>query len=293
MTNYEKYRNDPISFVKDMSVLVIPDKNVNNLKLQEYQIDIINSLCSNDFNAICKSRQMYISVTLSLFLVWRIFFKSNYRVGILSPSLNTSNRILEFIKIVINNLDRDFMVVNNKNNLTLSNGSSVKCCTSSVSSVKGYTFDFFYVDESDFVKKFRDIFECILISSKRMCLASTPKTSEGLFYDICTGNEGSWVIHNLDWTMNSNHTKNSKIIEGKLTSPWFEAMCNTLGNRKDYIERELYGRFCKRIDRNVYTKNKNKRINLRIDQDLYNKMFEKSGGKVSEYIRDLVKKDLK
>ena len=101
------------------------------------------------------------------------------------------------------------------------------------------------------------------------------------FYKVwseATKGENDFKVINLDYSMNPNYTK-----EG-----WYENMCNTLGNDKDVIDRELHGKFIEK------EKPASQRVNLRIKSELYEKMINKIKGRnISDYIRELIEKDLR
>src|SRR3990167_2300318 len=161
--------------------------------------------------AICKPRQIGISLSIAVLAFWATFLNvfpsgayKNTKVGIISRSDEQAKKLMNEIKKILHQGDRymekkngrsakDFFTkmidkkgLNNKTNLSWRNGCTIKSFAPTDAS-RGETFDLVLVDEAAFVDKpiFIEVIEpTVSATGGYIILVSTPKGQKGFFFEI-------------------------------------------------------------------------------------------------------------
>jgi hypothetical protein len=304
MVEFVKCANDPAYFVKNYGYGFNPTiGEMGMLPIEEFQVGIINHIHENRMSLIKKSRQMYVTSTLAMYAAWSIIFKCDYQVAIISPKKEISIRVLGLIKNVLQNVPNAFfnydenVIIDNKSDLRLAHGSCVKAFSAAASAGRGYSLDLLIIDEAAYMKDIEAIWmgAGMTLSQRRgrCVIASTPNNVGDFFYKTWEGafkGENDFKSLELDWTMNPSYTKDYEVRDGKMWSPWFEKNCKYLNNNQDNINSELWGLFVSGARLDVP-----KRVNFRIDSDIYDKIIkkiDKSGISLTDYMKELINKDL-
>lgn len=299
---YIKYSKDPISFIRDNRI------GINNqtwsgekLPLLDFEKDVLKSIHENKLSIIKKSRQMHMSSITAAYCAWKMIFHSEYNIIILSPKMDNSVRFIEMVRIILQNYSNDFFhweddfSKNNKSEIVLCNHSSIKAVPANESSGRGYTIHMLIIDEAAFINKLEYIYTAMIpglsaIKDSKCIMISTPN-GKNVFYEFWNkaiegGNNFTPI--QLDWKMNPKFNEGMEKIDGEWTSEWYRNMCKILNYNEDKIAQELWGEF---VDNK---KPVSKRVNFRLDSDIYDAMMKKLGGDygISDYVRDLIKKDL-
>lgn len=303
MIKYATYAKYPLQFIKDFNFGFNSDSyRKENLSLDEFDINIIGHIYENKLSIIKKSRQMHVSHLIAMYAAWHLIFRFDFSIAWISENVASSIRILENIREILENCPKYIfdwdanVVVDNKKEIRLSNGSSIKAIAANPSAGRGYTLHMVILDEAAFIREsdFKSIWQSIVMSTmalknSKIIIASTP-AYVNFFYKIWEGaikDENAFSPLHLDWTMNPRWTKDSEVRNGELWSPWYENRCEMLNHDESLIRRELWAEFTENV------KPSSLRVNFRIDAELYEKMTNKIGDKsVSDYLRDLIKKDL-
>lgn len=303
MIKYAEYARYPFKFIQDFNFGFNSDSHrKENLSLDEFDINIISHIYENKLSIIKKSRQMHVSHLIAMYAAWHLIFRFDFSIAWISENVASSIRILENIREILENCPKYIfdwdanVVVDNKKEIRLSNGSSIKAIAANPSAGRGYTIHMVILDEAASISEsnMKAIWQSIVMSTmalknSKIIIASTPAYVD-LFYKIWEGavkGENNFAALHLDWTMNPRWTKDAEMRDVELWSPWYEKMCETLNHDESLIRRELWAEFSANI------KPSSLRVNFRIDAELYEKMTNKIGDKsVSDYLRDLIKKDL-
>lgn len=295
---------DPLYFAKNYWYSFIPTKaDTIKVPMVPFQDEMIKFLHNNDLNLIKKSRQMYVTTTMAIYVTWNLIFKYDYSIGIVSNNMMLSHR---FLNLVRRNLEKfrvgfkleDEIVVDNKTEIRLANGSSLKAFAGNKGAGRGYTINMFIFDEAAYIKDLEYIWSgagmaTIAQKGSKIIFASTPNNAGDLFHKIWVGAKtetNDFNVIDLDWTMNPNYTKDIQIRDGKPWSPWYEEQCKRLNFNEDAIDRELNGIFVSGVRPDVP-----KRINFRLESEVYDKIIEKideTGISLTDYMKDLINKDL-
>jgi len=318
MINLEKhiaYSKSPELFMKEcwLSFNAFTHQ-FEHIKPFDYQIDFINNIHNNNFNAIVKSRQIHLTSMMEIYIAWYILFNYNKVVAIMSHNLDSGKRILDNIKIILQNYSADEIkdekvvktyfhweddfVKNNKTELELTNGCRVKVLTPSSNAGRGETLNMLFIDEAANIKELEYIWMGLGMSlsylkDSKAIIASTPKDNSyfnKLFLNTYN-NENHFNYIRLHWTIHPLYKKGIEKIDNtyyQYSSPWFEEMCKHLNYNQKIIQQEIEC-VINYADQNE----KQKTLSFRMSTELYKKLEIKLNDKsISEYIRNLIEKDL-
>lgn len=303
MIQHIKYSKDPISFIRDNRVGDNKSFKYELLPLYEFEEKILNSIHENELNIIKKSRQMHMSTLMAAYCAWKLIFTYDYTISVVTPNLKSSIEFIDKVRIILQNYSNDVFhweddfIVNNKSEIRLSNSSMIKGFAPDVNAGRGYTTNMLIMDEMDHMKNAEHIWSAFIFGLKALegskcILCSTPsknglKIFHRMWVDAVT-DSSKFIPKEIDWTMNPQYNKDMKEVDGEMWSPWFEEQCKILGGDTDSIDTELWGKFV------TIGKPSSYMVNFRVDSELYNKIINKTKDEssVSDYIRDLIKKDL-
>ena len=150
LQEYLKCKNDPVQFCNDYVKIVHVDHGLVNFDMYDYQVDMIDKFHNNRF-VICKMpRQSGKTTTIISYLLHFALFHENVNVAILANKGSTARDILERLKTAYENLPKwlqQGVVIWNKGNIELENGSKVIAASTSSSAVRGSSFNIIFLDE--------------------------------------------------------------------------------------------------------------------------------------------------
>jgi len=302
------YSKSPSLFMSEkwLAFDVFETKNYKNIKPFDYQLDIIKKFHEIDNHIIVKSRQMHVSSMMALYIAWYVIFNYDKNVAIISHSSESAKRILDQIKIILQNYSvddtfhwQDDFLTNKKTEFKLKNGCRIQAIGPYTDAGKGCAIDFLYFDEAAFIKNFKEIYMGLGMSTStikgaKFVIASNPKDNSFFNELFLSAGENSYFNPTkLHWSIHPIYSKGIKEEEAdspfKYSSPWFYKMFNTFNNDIKTAEQELE---C--VVRYKDEVNKTKTISLRMDMDLHKKLQDKlnPGVSISDYIRTLIEKDL-
>lgn len=145
---------DPVYFMENYMKIVTLDQGITQIKLYDFQRDIVRTVHTNRFT-ICKiPRQSGKTTVMIGEIVHQTVFNPNYKVAILANKLKTATDIMDRVKLVYENLPKwmqQGVVEWNKTSITLENGSKVVAASTSSSAVRGSSYNFLLLDEFAFV----------------------------------------------------------------------------------------------------------------------------------------------
>lgn len=258
------------------------------LELFKYQKKMLIDLEKNKFAIIKQSRQVGIDSILAIYISYFILKNKDKRVVIMSNNLVCSKNFLDKIRNILFK-SKAIIAINNEKNIMLDNGSDVKVISSSIDAIMGYSFDFIYINNFEFIKGvdniYTSLFQHLKDESSKCIISSTPQYKKDLFHKLWTSavkkETDSFLPMNIIWNKNPNFNEE-----------WYQKKCKELNYSKDLISTELDAKFLSKTE-----KIKKASINIRLtknkkDKILF-KMREKNMSSITEYIMELIDEDLK
>ncbi len=309
-----KYREDPCLFMQERWLAYDANsKKFHNLTPYEYQLDFIKTIHQTNNNIIVHSRQMGVSAMMQLYIAWYVLFNYDKLTVIVSHSLDSGKRILEGIKIILQNYSvddkkngeitktyfhwEDDFLKNSKTELKLKNGCRIKVVSPTADAGCGEAIDFLYIDEAAFIKDFKLIHMSLGMATSckkdsKMIFTSIPKDNSH-FNNLYINSEINKI--RLHWSINPIYS--TGITEDRdrhspyqHKSPWFDELIkNRYQNNVKYVEQELE---C--VVNYEEQTSKLKTISLRVNDNLYKRiqLSLNDNDTASDYIRRLIEKDL-
>jgi phage FluMu gp28-like protein len=136
------YMTNPKAFISDLCKIRLEGGGIGDFKLWDFQEEAIDNIMSNSKVVILKARQMGFSwVNAGLFVFWALF---NDEVDLVIMSKTEKDAILQLkrIKFILKHLPAEFqmkILVDNAQELSLANGTTIYSVTSSGDSGRGIT----------------------------------------------------------------------------------------------------------------------------------------------------------
>ena len=151
---YIKCSKDPVYFAKTYVKIVNVDKGLMPFEMYDFQEDMVRTFNSNRFS-ICKlPRQTGKSTTTTAYILWVILFTDQQNIAILANKGSLARDLLGKIQLAYEYLPKwlqQGVVVWNKGNIELENGSKVVAAATSSSAIRGGSYNLIFLDEFAFV----------------------------------------------------------------------------------------------------------------------------------------------
>lgn len=207
-----KCMDDPVYFVKTYMKIVKPGEGLISFDMWPFQEKMMHTFQHNRFT-ICKNpRQSGKSITMIAYILWLILFNENYYAGIIADKGFLARELLARLKLAyewLPNWLKQGVVVWNKGDIELSNGSKVKTYATGSRSAAGSSLDLVYLDEFAHVpnNQAEDFFAAtypVISAGKdtRVIITSTPK-GLNLFYNMWEKarlKENAYVPIDVHWS---------------------------------------------------------------------------------------------
>ena len=150
LTEYMKCKEDPEHFIVNYVQIVHVDKGLVPFEMYNYQKDMIQKFTDNRF-VICKMpRQTGKSTTIISFLLHYLLFNESVHIAILANKAATARELLSRLQLAYEHLPKwlqQGVVIWNKGNIEVENGSKVVAAATSSSAVRGSSFNIIFLDE--------------------------------------------------------------------------------------------------------------------------------------------------
>jgi len=213
LQEYLKCKDDPVHFCNDYVKIVHVDHGLVNFDMYDYQEDMIDKFHNNRF-VICKMpRQSGKTTTIISYLLHFALFHENVNVAILANKGSTARDILERLKTAYENLPKwlqQGVVIWNKGNIELENGSKVIAASTSSSAVRGSSFNIIFLDEFAHIDPpsladqfFTSVYPTISSGqTTKVFIVSTPK-GLNMFYKLWNDAEegrSDYVLIDIHWS---------------------------------------------------------------------------------------------
>jgi len=181
---YIKCKDDPVYFAQNYVQIVTLDHGLQPFKTYDFQEKLIKNFHENRFN-ICKMpRQTGKSTTCVSYLLHYAIFNDSVNIGILANKATTARELLSRLATAYENLPtwmQQGILVWNKGNIELENGSKILAASTSASAVRGMSFNILFLDEFAFVPNhiadafFASVYPTITSGkSTKVIIVSTP-----------------------------------------------------------------------------------------------------------------------
>ena len=209
---YIKCKNDPVYFTKNYVQIVSLDEGLVPFKMWDFQEELIRKFHHNRFNIAKLPRQTGKSTTVVSYLLHYILFNDNVNIGILANKASTARDLLARLATAYENLPKwiqQGVVVWNKGNIELENGSKILAASTSASAVRGMSFNILFLDEFAFVPNhiadsfFASVYPTITSGkSTKVIIISTPQGMNHFYkmwMDAVNGRNG-YTYHEVHWS---------------------------------------------------------------------------------------------
>ena len=150
LTEYMKCKENPEYFIQNYVKIIHVDKGLVPFEMYDYQKDMIHKFNDNRF-VICKMpRQTGKSTTIIAFLLHYILFNESVNIAILANKGSVARELLARLQLAYEHLPKwmqQGVLVWNKGNIEVENGSKVIAAATSSSAVRGSSFNIIFLDE--------------------------------------------------------------------------------------------------------------------------------------------------
>lgn len=180
-------------FIKTYVKIINLDKGLINFEMYPFQEEMAKMIDDNRFTVIKTCRQAGKTTTSAAVVLWHALFNESYTVAILANKLSTAREILARVQRAFEYLPKwlqQGVVVWNKTNIELENGSQIIAASTASSAIRGYSINFLYLDEFAFVPRniqdefFTSVYPTIISGTNtKVVITSTPNGFD-LFYKI-------------------------------------------------------------------------------------------------------------
>ena len=207
-----KCKEDPVYFTKTYVQIVSLDEGLVPFKMWDFQEELIKKFHHNRFNIAKLPRQTGKSTTVVSYLLHYLIFNDNVNVGILANKASTARDLLARLATAYENLPKwiqQGVVVWNKGNIELENGSKILAASTSASAVRGMSFNIIFLDEFAFVPNhiaesfFASVYPTITSGkSTKVIIISTPQGMNHFYKmwtDAVNGRNG-YTFHEVHWS---------------------------------------------------------------------------------------------
>ena len=145
---------DPIYFIKNYVKIVNVDHGLVPFQMWPFQETMVRTFHEERFS-ICKMpRQVGKTTTAAGYMLWSVLFQENFNIAILANKGSLAREILDRIRYSYEYLPKwlqQGIVVWNKGNIELENGSKIAAYATSASGVRGGSYNLIFLDEFAFV----------------------------------------------------------------------------------------------------------------------------------------------
>lgn len=147
---YIKCALDIHYFTEKYCMVKTDDGSIDNIKLRDYQGEILDNFTNNRFNILMASRQVGKTISSSIFMLHTILFNNDKNIMIVANKGDTAIEIVDKIKSIYSLLPfflKPGIKIWNQKSLTFDNGCRIKTSARTKTPAIGFTIDVLYLDE--------------------------------------------------------------------------------------------------------------------------------------------------
>jgi hypothetical protein len=210
---YKKCAKDPVYFAENYVTIVNVDVGLMKFKMWPFQKEMIRTYHNNRFSITKCPRQVGKTTTSVAYLLWLTLFTDTQNVAVLANKGSLARDILGKYQLAYENLPmwlQQGIVVWNKGNVELENGSKIVAASTSSSAVRGGSFNLVFLDEFAFVpnniaEEFFNSVYPVISSGKtsKIIIVSTPN-GMNLFYKLwmdAINKKNNYKTFEIHWSM--------------------------------------------------------------------------------------------
>ena len=245
-----KCKNDPIYFAMNYIKIISLDEGLVPFKMYDFQKEILQDFHENRFNIAKLPRQTGKSTTVVAYLLYYAIFFDSVNIGILANKASTARELLGRLQLAYENLPKWMqhgILVWNKGNVELENGSKILAASTSASAVRGMSFNILFLDEFAFVPNhvaeqfFASVYPTITSGkSTKVIIISTPNGMNHFYkmWEDARRGKNDYVTNEVHWSQVPGRDAKWKEETIKNTSPRQfsqEFECDFLGSADTLI----------------------------------------------------------
>ena len=245
-----KCKNDPIYFATNYIQIISLDEGLVPFSMYDFQKDILRDFHENRFNIAKLPRQTGKSTTVVAYLLYYAIFYDSVNIGILANKASTARELLGRLQLAYENLPKWMqhgILVWNKGNVELENGSKILAASTSASAVRGMSFNILFLDEFAFVPNhvaeqfFASVYPTITSGkSTKVIIISTPNGMNHFYkmWEDARRGKNDYVTNEVHWSQVPGRDAKWKEETIKNTSPRQFAQefeCDFLGSADTLI----------------------------------------------------------
>jgi hypothetical protein len=245
-----KCKNDPVYFAMNYIKIISLDEGLVPFEMYDFQKKILEDFHENRFNIAKLPRQTGKSTTVVAYLLYYAIFYDSVNIGILANKASTARELLSRLQLAYENLPKWMqhgVLVWNKGNVELENGSKILAASTSASAVRGMSFNILFLDEFAFVPNhvaeqfFASVYPTITSGkSTKVIIISTPNGMNHFYkmWEDARRGKNGYVTNEVHWSQVPGRDAKWKEETIKNTSPRQFAQefeCDFLGSADTLI----------------------------------------------------------
>ena len=245
-----KCKKDPIYFAMNYIKIISLDEGLVPFKMYDFQRKILSDFHETRFNIAKLPRQTGKSTTVVAYLLYYAIFYDSVNIGILANKASTARELLGRLQLAYENLPKWMqhgVLVWNKGNVELENGSKILAASTSASAVRGMSFNILFLDEFAFVPNhvaeqfFASVYPTITSGkSTKVIIISTPNGMNHFYkmWEDARRGKNDYTTNEVHWSQVPGRDAKWKEETIKNTSPRQFAQefeCDFLGSADTLI----------------------------------------------------------
>ena len=245
-----KCKQDPLYFALNYIKIISLDEGLVPFTMYDFQREIMMDFHNNRFNIAKLPRQTGKSTTVVAYLLHYAIFNDSVNIGILANKASTARELLGRLQLAYENLPKWMqhgILVWNKGNVELENGSKILAASTSASAVRGMSFNILFLDEFAFVPNhvaeqfFASVYPTITSGkSTKVIIISTPNGMNHFYktWEDAKRGKNGYTTNEVHWSQVPGRDAKWKEETLKNTSPRQFAQefeCDFLGSADTLI----------------------------------------------------------
>lgn len=185
--------NGFIYFANKYANCVHPLHGLQKVTLYNFQEELLTHIHNRRVSVNMLPRQMGKTLCTAIYIAWRMLFLDNETIAVTGPRVRFSQDLIEKVRFIIDRCPtwlKHSVVVDNKHEIRLSNGSRVLAKSFEPNSFRGLSIDFLFVDEAGCLeeRKMNDFLHAVypVVSSTKgkIAITSSPGTDTSAFKSL-------------------------------------------------------------------------------------------------------------
>jgi len=250
INEWVKCKNDPLYFACNYIQIISLDEGLVPFSMYDFQKKILMDFHKSRFNIAKLPRQTGKSTTVVAYLLYYAIFYDSVNIGILANKASTARELLGRLQLAYENLPKWMqhgILVWNKGNVELENGSKILAASTSASAVRGMSFNILFLDEFAFVPNhvaeqfFASVYPTITSGkSTKVIIISTPNGMNHFYkmWEDARRGKNDYITNEVHWSQVPGRDAKWKEETIKNTSPRQFAQefeCDFLGSADTLI----------------------------------------------------------